>query len=129
MNVFPNAAKKKATFEALFHYLSDRRQKVLGALAQIPPSTLAPLENKLPPLSSMEKEELYSIPSIPVASLTPEQIYRVAQLVDTALFKSYMVVRPSLVGSLCRLANFCEVSEVEEQLKEKKVSRKGRWVS
>ncbi|CDZ96570.1 Vacuolar assembly/sorting proteins VPS39/VAM6/VPS3 [Phaffia rhodozyma] len=115
-----DAAKRKATYEALFHYLSDRRQKVLGALSSIPPSTLSPLETNLPPLSAVSKDELYTIPSTPVSSLTPEQVYRVAQLVDTALFKSYMVVRPSLVGSLCRLSNFCEVTEVEEQLKEKK---------
>lgn len=68
----------------------------------------------------MSKDELFSIPSVPLSRLTPEQVYRVAQLVDTALFKAYLAVRPSLVGSLCRLDNFCEVVEVEEQLKERK---------
>ncbi|KAL7417275.1 hypothetical protein BDY24DRAFT_412023 [Mrakia frigida] len=113
-------ANQKLSYEALLHYLSDRRQKVLGALAQIPPSSLTPLETSLPPLSAIPKEELLSMPSIPLSRLTPEQVFRVAQVVDTALFKLYLVVRPSLVGSLCRLENFCEVVEVEEQLKERK---------
>lgn len=77
-------------------------------------------------LSTVRKDELLSIPSVPLSRLTPEQVYRVAQLVDTALFKAYLAVRPSLVGSLCRLDNFCEVVEVEEQLKERKVSLAGR---
>lgn len=67
------------------------------------------------------------MPSIPLSRLTPEQVFRVAQVVDTALFKLYLVVRPSLVGSLCRLENFCEVVEVEEQLKERKVSFRRFW--
>jgi hypothetical protein len=120
-------AAQKESFEALLHYLSDRRQKVLGALSHVPPAALGPLETTLPVLSTVPKDELLSIPSIPLTRLTPEQVYRVAQLVDTALFKAYLAVRPSLVGSLCRLDNFCEVVEVEEQLKERKVSPSA-WV-
>lgn len=90
---------------------------MLGALG---PVDLSPLE-ALPPLSTVPKDELLAIPSKPMQDLPLEQVYRLAQVVDTALFKSYLVVRPSLVGSLCRLENFCEVAEVEEQLLEKKV--------
>lgn len=40
---------------------------------------------------------------------------------DTALYKSYLIIRPALLGSLCRVANWCEVSEVEDDLRARKV--------
>lgn len=43
-------------------------------------------------------------------------------MVDTALFKAYLVVRPGLVGALCRRYKWCEVSEVEEELRAREVS-------
>lgn len=51
----------------------------------------------------------------------PEQLLSFAQLVDTALFRAYLVVRPGLVGSLCRIENWCEVGEVEEELRARQV--------
>jgi len=54
--------------------------------------------------------------------LTPDQLVRYAQIVDTALFKSYLIVRPGLLGPLCRVDNWCEVSEVEEALAAREVS-------
>jgi len=54
--------------------------------------------------------------------LTPDQLVRYAQIVDTALFKSYLIVRPGLLGPLCRVDNWCEVSEVEETLAAREVS-------
>lgn len=92
----------------------------------LPAATLAALEENLPPLASVPREELYDIPSLPMSSLTPEQCYRAAQLIDTALFKAYLAVRPSLVGSLCRLENFCDVSEVEQELRDRKVPYRHR---
>jgi hypothetical protein len=46
---------------------------------------------------------------------------RFAQIVDTALYKSYLIIRPALLGSLCRVANWCEVTEVEDDLRARKV--------
>ena len=62
-----------------------------------------------------------SLPNLPLNALSPEQLTRFAQIVDTALFKSYLVVRPALLGPLCRVENWCEVSEVEEVLQEREV--------
>lgn len=53
--------------------------------------------------------------------LTPEELLRFAQVVDTALYKSYIVIRPGLLSSFCRLPNWCEVSEVEEDLRSHQV--------
>lgn len=115
-----HAVNTKASLESLLHYLSDRRQKVLGVLPDLPPDVILTLE-ALPPLSSISKEDLFSIPPSPISELDAEQVYRIGQVVDTALFKTYLLIRPTLVGSLCRLSNYCEVAEVEGVLKEKKV--------
>lgn len=42
----------------------------------------------------------------------------VAQLVDTTLFRAYMIAAPSLAGPLFRLPNFCEPDVVQEKLYE-----------
>jgi len=67
-------------------------------------------------LSDTSIESLREIPDAPFSSLTPEQLVLCAQVVDTALFKSYLVVRPGLLGPLCRRDNWCEVADVEETL-------------
>jgi len=57
------------------------------------------------------------MPNSPPSALIPDQLVRFAQIVDTALFKSYLAIRPSLLGPLCRIDNWCEVSEVEQVLR------------
>ena len=47
-----------------------------------------------------------------------KELVRIAKLVDTTLFKAYMLVRPSLAGSLFRIPNFCEPDVVNEKLLE-----------
>jgi hypothetical protein len=92
---------------------------VTGALSavHITPSQ----SHRFPNLSETSTEDLLALPNAPLSSLTPEQLIRFAQIVDTALFKSYLVIRPGLLGPLCRLDNWCEVSEVEEMLQEREV--------
>lgn len=46
------------------------------------------------------------------------QLLEVAQLVDTTLFRAYMIASPSLAGPLFRLPNFCEPDVVQEKLYE-----------
>ena len=107
------------------YFLSDRRQKLTGAITSL--SIPLPAESSLPPLSALPGEELHSLPSVPMTDLEPEQLLRTAQVIYTALIKVYLVARPVLVGSLCRIENWCDVEEVEELLKEKKVrSRSSR---
>lgn len=101
-------------------YLSDRRQKLAGAIANLD-KPLPPIDS-LPPLKTVTPTELLHYPSVPMTELTPEELVRVSQIVYTALIKVYLMIRPSLVGSLCRIENWCEVEEVEELLKERSVS-------
>jgi tetratricopeptide (TPR) repeat protein len=46
------------------------------------------------------------------------ELLEVAQLVDTTLFRAYMLASPGLAGSLFRLPNFCEPDVVQEKLYE-----------
>lgn len=101
------------------YFLSDRRQKLAGALSTL--STPLPAESSIPPLSTLSAEELHQLPSRPMTELDPEQLLRMAQIIYTALIKVYLVARPVLVGSLCRIENWCDIEEVEELLKAQKV--------
>lgn len=109
--------------EVLWRYLTDRRPKIAGALANVNISSSQ--SHQWPTLSETSVDELFSLPSIPLPSLTPQQLIRFAQIVDTALFKSYLLYRPALLGPLCRVANWCEVSEVEEDLRAREASGLG----
>jgi len=106
--------------ETLVRYLADRRPKLKAALevVNITPQTQA---EKYPPLSTTTVEDLFTLPNAPLSALTPQQLLRFAQIVDTALYKSYLIIRPTLLSSLCRIANWCEVSEVEEDLRARQV--------
>ncbi|KAF5392213.1 hypothetical protein D9757_001433 [Collybiopsis confluens] len=101
-------------------FLPDRRAKLGRALSAVG-ITPADKAHQITPLSSISVEDLYALPNAPFSQLTPEQLLRYAQIVDTALFKSYLVVRPVLAGSLVRVANWCEIEEVEGVLKAKEM--------
>ncbi|KAI0067184.1 hypothetical protein BV25DRAFT_1959388 [Artomyces pyxidatus] len=100
--------------ESLLKYLPDRRQKIMGALEAFHITPAQSHQHSF--LSDTSIDDLRNIPSKPMSTLTPEQLVRFAQIVDTALFKTYLIIRPGLLGSLCRRDNWCEVSEVEEVL-------------
>jgi hypothetical protein len=80
-----------------------------------------PSIDSLTPFKMIPRSELRSYPDVPFEELSPEQVVRVAQIVYTALLKVYLAIRPVLVGSLCRIENWCEVEEVEELLTSKQV--------
>jgi hypothetical protein len=106
--------------ETLLRYLTDRRPKVAGALAAV---HITPAQShQIAFLSETSTKELFALPNAPLSSLTPEQLLRFAQILDTALFKSYLLMRPGLLGPLCRVSNWCEVSELEEELRAREVS-------
>ncbi|KAL5525933.1 hypothetical protein ACEPAG_7271 [Sanghuangporus baumii] len=103
--------------EALLRYLPDRRPRIGHALNVL---HITPAQShQFPSLSETSVEDLLALPSVPLTSLTPEELIRFAQVVDTALFKAYLVVRPGLIGPLCSLPNWCEVTEIENVLMER----------
>lgn len=109
----------RKSLEELMRYLSDRRPKVAGALEALHITSAE--AHQMPLLSAASKEDLFALPDAPFTALTPEELVRFAQIVDTALFKCYLQVRPGLLAPLCRVANWCEVSEVEEVLRAREV--------
>ncbi|CAG8709159.1 3559_t:CDS:10, partial [Funneliformis mosseae] len=52
-----------------------------------------------------------------------DHFLKLAELVDTTLLKSYMVINDALVGPLLRVNNYCNVEEVEGLLLERKKFR------
>lgn len=108
------------SLETLWRYLTSLRPKLAGALASHH-ITLSQA-HLFPTLSSTSPASLYALPSgIALTNLTEDELVKRAQIVDTALFKSYLIGRPSMLGPLCRLPNWCEVEEVEEELRAREV--------
>ena len=108
----------RRSVEVLLRYLTDRRQKVNKALANLRPA------NRPSPNASAKAvpaSELLALPDRSMLEYDPAQLRCVAQVVDTALLTCYLAIRPSLLGSLCRLENWCEVEEVKELLTNAKV--------
>ncbi|EAU85277.2 rab guanyl-nucleotide exchange factor [Coprinopsis cinerea okayama7 len=105
--------------ETLVRFLTDRRPKLFKALegVKITPENQT---EQYPPLSKTSVDDLYTLPDAALSALTPEQLLRFAQIIDTALYKAYLIIRPTLLSSLCRVANWCEVSELEEDLRKRK---------
>jgi hypothetical protein len=128
----PNAEELHRSVETLVRYLSDRRPK-LGAALEAVHITPRNQSHEIAPLSETSIEELFALPNAPLSALTPEQLLRFAQIVDTALYKAYLIIRPGLLGSLCRVPNWCEVSEVEEDLRARhvclNVDQRGSWLT
>ncbi|KAH7097488.1 hypothetical protein BKA62DRAFT_716172 [Auriculariales sp. MPI-PUGE-AT-0066] len=113
------AAQSRRALEALMRYLSDRRPKYTGALAALGiTAAAAPSYTRL---SETPIADVLALPDTPAGQLVPQQLVRYAQVVYTALFKTYLQIRTSLVGSLCRIENWCEVAEVEEELRARKM--------
>ncbi|KAJ7760728.1 hypothetical protein DFH07DRAFT_430267 [Mycena maculata] len=104
------------SMRTLLDYLSYRRPRVAAALAAVG-ITPENQSHEIAFLSETSVEDLFALPNAPLSALTPEQLLRFAQIVDTALFKSYLLSYPGLLGPLCRVSNWCEVSEVEEELR------------
>ncbi|CAO1623883.1 unnamed protein product [Sympodiomycopsis kandeliae] len=95
----------KSCLEALGRFLADRR-RIFKPILETSPK----VEN-VRPASSM-----ISFPSMPLPKMSIEDLTTLARVVDTALFKTFLETKPSLVGPLCRIENWCEVTEVEELL-------------
>ncbi|CAK9785513.1 hypothetical protein CC85DRAFT_286680 [Cutaneotrichosporon oleaginosum] len=107
----------RKAIDELIYYLSDRRQKLGGAILAL--KDPLPAESDLPPLSEVDASVIHGLPDGPLTELNSEQLLRTAQVVYTSLLKVYLVARPSLVGSLCRIENWVDVAEVEPLLREK----------
>lgn len=110
----------KFAVRCLFSFLAQARQEAQkfinldGTLKQNPPTFDS--ETGKPPFSHL----------LPQATLDQErdkvdwqaELLKVAQIVDTTLFRSYMLAEPRLAGSLFRIDNFCNPDVVQNALYE-----------
>lgn len=109
----------RRSVDALGRFLADRRRIFKPILESHPTS------HDLASSSSQIKRDpdwLLALPSRPLSALELDQLAAVAQVVDTALFKTFLATKPALLGPLCRVENWCEVEQVEELLMERRVS-------
>lgn len=63
-------------------------------------------------------QSLLVAPSSEADADREQKLTDTAKLVDTTLFRSYMLARPALAASLFRIANFCDPDVVNEKLLE-----------
>ncbi|KAI9824592.1 MAG: Vacuolar morphogenesis protein 6 [Thelocarpon impressellum] len=102
----------------LCNFLADTRRKLQRFLN--PDGTLKPTTSTDSGTSTTkpEFESLLVAPSSAADDDRERKLQETARLVDTTLFKAYMLARPGLAGSLFRIANFCDPDVVNEKLLE-----------
>jgi hypothetical protein len=119
----------RSSVEVLIRYLTDRRQQVNRAFGAT--QDRQGLKEEEGGQGGEEKqavedlqpsETIFQLEDRPISEIeTRAELVQVAKVIDTSLFKSYLVLRPTMLGPLCRLPNWCEVEQVEGLLMEAKV--------
>ncbi|PWN43824.1 hypothetical protein IE81DRAFT_321996 [Ceraceosorus guamensis] len=108
----PTPEEARRSLEALGRYLADRR-RIFKPLLEVHPSSHTSSQHP------RDSKQLLALPDLPMSSFDVDDLTAIAQAVDTALFKTFLSVKPALLGSLCRVENWCEVGQVEELLLDK----------
>ncbi|KAH7392489.1 vacuolar sorting protein 39 domain 1-domain-containing protein [Pyrenochaeta sp. MPI-SDFR-AT-0127] len=110
----------KESIRALQSFLAQCRVQIKRYI-----DTDGNLKEPLPTSSDSQPEEyrppfhFYTQETSPLDQIDwKAKLLEVAQLVDTTLFRAYMIASPSLAGPLFRLPNFCEPDVVQEKLYE-----------
>ena len=76
------------------------------------------LRGSVPTINMTGLEELLVPPKIGNEQGREQRLLETARLVDTTLFRAYMLARPSMAGPLFRLPNFCDAGVVNDKLLE-----------
>lgn len=108
----------RLSIDVLIRYLTDRRQHVNKAMSKLADSVDS--WDSLKSTSLRSPEDLFRLANGPISDV--DDLVQIAKIVDTALFKSYLAVKPTMLGPLCRLPNWCEVDELESLLMDAKVN-------
>jgi hypothetical protein len=103
---------------ALVGFLVDTRNRMKKYL-DAETGKLIPLpQNGQNGASHATFESLLTAPASDSERDREKKLKETARLVDTTLFRIYMLARPQLAGSLFRIANFCDPDVVNEKLLE-----------
>lgn len=111
-------SSSRKALDALGKFLADRRRIFKPILES---STHHESKNHMA-MSQIKRDThwLLSLGNKPFDEMEKDELIAVAQTVDTALFKTFLLTKPALIGPLCHIENWCEVEQVEELLKERK---------
>jgi hypothetical protein len=101
----------KAAVMALCSYLAQSRVQVQRYMNTDGTLKIELTKGSTPPFSN-----LIELPEGAENVDWQAELLEVAKLVDTTLFRAYMLALPSLAGPLFRLDNFCDPHVVEEKL-------------
>ncbi|KAG4427843.1 hypothetical protein IFR05_016673, partial [Cadophora sp. M221] len=103
---------------ALSGFLVQARNR-MKAFLDAETGKLKPLEQNGQNGSSQHAfESLLTAPASDAEKDREQKLRDTAKLIDTTLFRAYMLARPQLAGSLFRLPNFCDPEVVNEKLLE-----------
>lgn len=111
----------EAALLALCSYLAHARRRVKKYLIddgtfKKKPTVLDP-DTHRPAFANLLPESLFKRDNGSSIDIDYEdEMVKVAQLVDTTLFRSYMLVKHNLVGSLVRVPNHCDLDTVQRAL-------------
>ena len=103
---------------ALTAFLVDSRNRMKRFLDAETGKMIPPMENGQNGSSHAAFESLLLAPASDEGKDREQKLRETATLIDTTLFRSNMLVRPSLAGSLFRIPNFCDPEVVNEKLLE-----------
>ncbi|CZT06269.1 related to PHO87 protein [Rhynchosporium graminicola] len=103
---------------ALSGFLVQARNR-MKAFLDAETGKIKPLEqNSQNGTSKHAFESLLTAPASDAEKDREQKLRDTAKLIDTTLFRAYMLARPQLAGSLFRLPNFCDPDVVNEKLLE-----------
>ncbi|KAG4304020.1 hypothetical protein PORY_002543 [Pneumocystis oryctolagi] len=111
----PEIDLKEAAYALVSYYLNDARRKLsilISSVSQLQESFETLNEPLIPKYH-------FTLPDSD-NSLTIEEMEKLLEIVDTTLFRAYMIVSPNLVGPLVRLQNKIEVAVAKDFLEKDK---------
>ncbi|KAH9826999.1 Vacuolar sorting protein 39 domain 1 [Teratosphaeria destructans] len=112
----------KFATRCLTQFLADARRKIQkylttdGNLKQDPPEL--DIETGKPEFANLLSQSVFESAKDLKNTDWQNELLKTAQLVDTTLFRAYMLASPSLAGPLFRLDNFCDPDVVQNSLYE-----------
>ncbi|EGG11705.1 uncharacterized protein MELLADRAFT_90899 [Melampsora larici-populina 98AG31] len=119
LKILQDESDFKESIDVLIRYLTDRRQHVNKAFSN-QSSSIDLSEKALDSLKSINlrsSEDLLKLKDLAIHEISDvEELVQIAKIIDTSLFKCYLAIKPTMLGPLCRLPNWCEVDEVESLL-------------
>jgi len=103
---------------ALTSFLVQARNRMKEFLDAETGKLKPPTQNSLNGDSEHAFASLLTIPASDAEKDREAKLRETAKLIDTTLFRSYMLAKPQLAGALFRIPNFCDPDVVNEKLLE-----------